>query len=159
MELPFHLEFVAFGSEEYGGTGEMLYQDQVLPAFPQVAAAINIDAVGLATSVDSVTCLACPDEVTAVIRGLLPQYPAIVEVEPWVESDHSLFWPHGVPSIALTSVAGRDLNHRPEESMDWVDADRIEQVACFLRDLVQRLPERSLPETSPQEIEDEEAGE
>lgn len=140
------LELVLFGGEDSWYPAEVAYVNTNEGYFPTIAAAINIDGVGLRGNDDSVTFLSCPEAMVEPVGSLAARHPGMQQVEPWYAGDHSLFWPKGVPSIALTSVGAFDLVnstiHTEKDTLDQVDPDRIEQTVEFLYDLVLTLSVR-----------------
>jgi aminopeptidase YwaD len=63
----------------------------------------------------------------------------VVEVEPWYQSDHSLFVQQGIPAVALTSAAVEaliPLTHTPADTLDIVDAGQVSEATAFICQVV-----------------------
>lgn len=137
------VELVLFGGEDSWYPAEVAYVTTNAAYFPTIAAAINIDGIGLRGSDDSVTFLACPEALVESVLARAAGHTGIRQVDPWYAGDHSLFWPQGIPSIALTAAGSFDLVnntiHTEKDTLDQVDPDRIERTVAFLFDLVTHL--------------------
>lgn len=137
-----NLEFVAFNGEDYyAGSGEVAYLNQCGQEFGRVALAINVDGVGLRQTGNTIALFACPDELVAQVKAVMAAYPRLRETEPWPQGDHTLFWPRGVPSVALTSADVHALLdsviHTPRDTVELVDPDSIAGVVSFVGDLLE----------------------
>jgi len=153
------LEFAAFGAEECGWYSLDAYLapyglqpipaqwgrdvGEVSPAWLPIVANINMDGIGDLLGPTNVCVIAgspaLQDRVEE-IRGL--RHPAIIRTAPWPASDHHMFYSHGVPAIALncTGIAGY-INHEPEDSLEWVSAERLASAVRFVEELVEALHE------------------
>jgi hypothetical protein len=49
-------------------------------------------------------------------------------VDPWPESNHSTFAWRGVPSIAFGTTGGVRLQHRPMDTVDWIDPAKLNSI-------------------------------
>jgi len=137
------MELVAFGGEDswYPYTAD--YSTRNGAHFPTIAAAINIDGIGLKGSGDTVTFLACPEVLVESVLAAKERYPAISRIDPWYSGDHSQFWPKGIPSLALTSAGGFgpyfQVIHTAGDTVENVDTERIEETLQFVHDVVRLL--------------------
>ena len=106
-------------------------------------AAINIDGVGIKDSPTSVALLKCPDHLSKEARDIMASYPRLIEVEPYYEGNHSLFWPQGIPSIALSSQEAHSLLdvviHTSHDALEWVDVDEVLTASGYARELLARI--------------------
>lgn len=123
--------FMAFNGEESGIRGSWNYCQG--PIYPMdKAVMINLDMVGSATKIP-LTIATASDKSDTSLRDELAAYAdkLSIEYEEMVEggSDHTAFDNHGVPSVCLINL---DLNHgyhSPNDTIETVDRDRLEEVA------------------------------
>jgi Iap family predicted aminopeptidase len=66
-------------------------------------------------------------------------YPGVVEVDPWPASDHYIFYSHGVPSVALSSVGIKDLYHTPDDTVDWISPEKLAEAVSLSMEIVESL--------------------
>lgn len=135
------LEFIAFDGEEYYSVpGEVEYLARYGQELGAAQLAINIDGVGLREAGNTIALFDCPEAMVAKVNGLLKRTPNLVQVEPWPEGDHTLFWSHGVPSIAFTSRGSENLIgaliHTPLDRIDCVSPCSVAGVVAFVRELL-----------------------
>lgn len=137
------LELVVFGGEDSWYPSEIGYIQQNESYLHEIAAVINIDGVGVRGRRDTLAFLECPEQTIAAVLRCTTEHPEIVPADPWYEGDHSLFWPRGIPSIAVTTEGGRDLLdrvvHTPLDTVDLVDVAQIERLVQFLAAAVKVL--------------------
>ena len=135
------LEFIAFNGEDYyAASGQVAYLAHDQQTFADIALVINVDGVGVRGAKSSVALFACPDPLAARVRQTMTNHASLVEVEPWPQGDHTLFWPQGVPALAVTSqgihgLIGHVL-HTPHDTVDLVSAEQIATVVNFVQALI-----------------------
>jgi len=134
--LPFGLEFVAFNGEEYLPIGDEEYIRRAEAYFDDVLACINFDGIGPALATTSVTCLGADDSLVEELRALLMEHPGLVWVEPWFESNHSTFAMRGKPAFAFGAVGTRGLAHSPEDNLDKMSAEKLDEALALAGDIV-----------------------
>lgn len=134
------VEFVAFGGEDSWYPADAAYVRQNASYLRAISAVMNVDGVGVRGYRDSVTFLACPEAMVDAVLGVKARYPEITQVPPWYAGDHSLFWPRGIPSLAVTSERSLDAQnlilHTTLDTTDQVDPERIQQTVYFLHDVI-----------------------
>jgi aminopeptidase YwaD len=135
----YSLEFVAFSGEEIYGLGDMEYARRLEAGFSQVAAAINFDGVGPRLAANSIAVFSASRAFEDLVKRTKRAYPGVVEVDPWPASDHYIFYSHGVPSIALSSVGIQDLYHTPWDTMDWISPGKLEEAVSLSLELLEAL--------------------
>jgi aminopeptidase YwaD len=72
------------------------------------------------------------------------RYPGVQRVDPWPASDHYIFYSHGVPSLAISSVGIKDQYHTPYDNIDWISPAKLDEAARLALDLVTALDQKSL---------------
>ncbi len=142
------LEWVAFTGEEGAGLGDMEYARQAQKTgngFDQITTLINIDGVGPYTVTNTVTLLAGSSEFEALIDMKLARYPGVMKVDPWLASDHYIFYSNGTPNIALTSGGIRDVFH----TFEWIIGAKLTEAAQLVLDLFEELDNQDLSWSRP----------
>lgn len=142
LNLPIGLEFIAWGDEEYGGRTDSLYISQFADHFSEIVCAINIDGVGLLTENTTLTTLANSPAFEQAIRKVQADYPGVVWVDPWIESNHYNFFSRGVPCIALTTLTSQRI-HQPIDTVDWISAEKLDEVVAVVTDIVKSVHAQS----------------
>lgn len=73
-----------------------------------------------------------PEEAKAAVMSAAGSIGSFREAGPWYESDHYLFWPAGIPTIAATSADPHRFDriiHTPADRPELVDLDLLAQLA------------------------------
>jgi aminopeptidase YwaD len=135
----FSLEFVAFSGEEIYGLGDMEYARRLEGGFEQIAAAINFDGVGPRLAANSISAFAASQAFEDLVKRAKSPYPGVVEVDPWPASDHYIFYSHGVPSIAMSSVGIKDLYHTPWDTLDWISPEKLVEAVSLSQQILEAL--------------------
>jgi aminopeptidase-like protein len=63
----------------------------------------------------------------------------VIKVEPWPASDHYIFYSHGTPSVALTSVGIRDIYHTFSDTLEWISGDKLAEATQLVLDFFEEL--------------------
>jgi aminopeptidase YwaD len=137
-DLRLGLELVAFSGEDSGGTDFFPYAERCSD-FENIHAAINVDGVGDWLGTHSLMAMGGEAGFEAMARQTAAQYPDLVFVDPWYESDHSSFFFRGVPVMAVSSKNFAPICHRPADTPDWIDPDKLERVVDLVEELILRL--------------------
>lgn len=142
------LELVLFNGEDHvDACGEVAWLERT--DLDEVAAACNLDGVGLVGQRTSLAVLACPPEVEAALSGFVERHPGWVPTAPWIESDHALFALRDIPAVAVSSedvhalLGG--LAHTPRDTCEVVDVSTLAAVAQQLPELLEVLATHLLP--------------
>ncbi len=159
-ELNLGLEFVAFADEESGAHGDETwlrsYGLEAIPVFsglptPQdgerlghTLAAINVDGVGQAVGVNTITSMAGSEAFGALVADVAAQHPGVGVVDPWPASNHYTFFSHGVPTIALSSIGVTNVMHTPADAAEWVSQARLEEALALATGFVEALQDKLL---------------
>ncbi|HOG47108.1 MAG TPA: M28 family metallopeptidase [Anaerolineae bacterium] len=154
------VELVAFGDEESGGHGDELYLQhyglEAIPVFSGLPtprdgerlgytlAAINVDGVGQAVGVNTVTSLACSEAFGALVASVAAAHPGVSVVAPWPASNHYTFFSHGVPAVALGSVGVANIMHTPADTADWVSGHKLDEALALVAELLAALQDKDL---------------
>lgn len=137
-DLPQRVEIVAFnGEDHYAAPGEGIYLQQDLS---DVTLVINIDAVGAAQRSNGICHFTDDAALLEQIRGVQRAFPNLVEVEPWIQGDHSVFVQRGIPAVALSSTDlapySVEVFHTPADTVDRVDVSQVAEAVAFVARLV-----------------------
>ena len=131
------------GDDDFATPGEKLYVAANEGAWDDIVLGINLDAAGAVGGATGISLYGVGDELGARIRSVARRHAGIVEGEPWFESDHGLFLLNGVPALAITSTAFRELcatvTHTERDTRELADPAAIAAIARFLADLVAGL--------------------
>lgn len=139
-ELGCGLELVAFSGEDSGGVDFFPYAERQ-GDFTTIRAAINVDGVGDWLSTTSMMSLGGEPDFETLARGMAEKRPDLVWVEPWYESDHSMFFFHGVPVIAISSKNFPPICHRAADTPDWLNPAKLDRVVDLAEELILWLSE------------------
>ena len=138
----YSLEWVAFSGEEVYGLGDMEYARRTGDGFDRIAAAINFDGVGPRIAANSIATFSASGPFEKLVDHLKAKYPGVAKVDPWPASDHYIFYSHGVPSIALSSVGVRDIYHTPADTVEWISSDKLAEAVLLGHEIVLALDEK-----------------
>lgn len=143
------LEVVAFTGEEYLPMGDDEYVRRASDRFEHIVAAINFDGVGQYLGANSITLVAGSQAFQAHVTDLTKNYPGVVWVEPWPESNHSTFSWRGVPSLAFTTEGAVNLAHLRADTCRWISPAKLQEVVLLTADIVASLQDKSPIWTRP----------
>lgn len=137
--LPFGLEFIAFNGEEYLPIGDDEYLRRAETYFDQILACINMDGTGARLGSNNITAIACPPELEFRIKSLAEEFPGVVWVDPWPESNHSTFAFRGIPAVAISASGTRGLAHSLDDTIEQVSPSKLDEVVALATELVGQL--------------------
>lgn len=131
------------GEDDWATPGEKLYVAANDGAWGDIVLGINLDAAGAVGGETAISLYGAGEPLASRVRAVASRHPAIVEGEPWFESDHGLFLANGVPALAITSTIFRELcatvTHTERDTRDLADPVAIAGIARFLADVVGAL--------------------
>jgi len=138
-ESRFVLEFIAFNGEEYLSIGDDEYLRHAESYFPDIRCTINLDGVGPMLAATSLTALSMPEAIEVKMRQMLADFPGVVWVEPWYESNHSTFAMRGVPAMALSAVGTRSLAHQRYDIAEEISPAKLEECSNLVEAILSEL--------------------
>jgi aminopeptidase YwaD len=129
------LELAFFMGEECNAYGEKAWLAARGGGVSDISLAINCDGAGGGPDPTELSFFNFPDEAKAAVMREAGSLGDFAEAAPWYESDHYLFWPAGIPTIAVTS--GRPhrfdrLIHGPADRPGLVDLGILADIAELL---------------------------
>ncbi|HJW89514.1 MAG TPA: M28 family peptidase, partial [Anaerolineales bacterium] len=136
------LEFVAFTGEEYLPIGDDEYLRRGEAQFGDILAALNFDGVGLALGSTSIAHFSASAEFVSLAQAIVGEYPGVVWVDPWPQSNHSTFAWRGVPSLAFSSVGGGALAHTRGDTFEMVSGGKLDELVELVLALVREVQDR-----------------
>jgi aminopeptidase YwaD len=142
-DLATGVEWVAFNGEEMGGLGDVEYWRQREGEAGQMLGVINVDGAGQYLGAHSITMLGGTQSLQDQVSKLHKAYPGVVWVDPWYESNHSAFYWRGVPSIAISSSGGANVDHLPADTIAWISPAKLDEVVSLITDVVESLQDKS----------------
>jgi aminopeptidase YwaD len=142
-DLATGIEWVAFNGEEMGGLGDVEYWRQREGEAGQMLGVINVDGAGQYLGAHSITMLGGTQSLQDQVSKLHKAYPGVVWVDPWYESNHSAFYWRGVPSIAISSSGGANVDHLPADTIEWISPAKLGEVVSLITDVVESLQDKS----------------
>jgi len=149
------MEWIAFSGEEYLPIGDEEYLRRCGDELPQIVAAINIDGVGQYLGADGIAMFTSSQQFQNGVEALTQNYPGVVWVEPWPQSNHSTFAMRGVPSIAFGGFGwenGTSLAHLRTDTVDWINPAKLSNVVLLIADIVEMLQGKSEAWTRESEV-------
>lgn len=141
-DYPFQLELVAFANEEYLPIGDDEYLRRNGEDLDDIIAAINVDGVGQVLGCNSITMISASQAFEEAVQQISGVYPDLVWVDPWPESNHSTFAWRGVPSIAFGTTGGVRLQHRPMDTIDWLDPSKLKSLVELISAILALLSDK-----------------
>ena len=148
VDLPFGLEFIAFNGEEALPMGDDEYLRRGEADLPNILLVINMDDMGAWAGSNSIAFYETSDALVESVKAIHKNYPGVVEVEPWPESNHSTFSMRGVPSLAFSAVGIRHLAHTPADSIEQVSPAKVSEVIAMIQEIIRGLAGKT-PELDP----------
>jgi Iap family predicted aminopeptidase len=142
QELGCTLELVAFANEESIPIGDEEYLRRGESYFPEITAAINFDGVGQIVAASSITAISCSPEFDAWVREQAQEFPGVVWVEPWPQSNHSTFSWRGVPSLAFSSSGRFHNDHLRSDTIEWISPAKLAEVIDLAAAIITRLQDQ-----------------
>ena len=142
-ELPLSLEWLALNGEETGGIGDAAYLEGNENTLQDILAVINCDGIGQRLGVNTVALLGCSKAFQDLVQGLLGGYPSLLKVDPWFESDHTAYYFHEVPCLALSSTGVGNVCHTTADTIQWVSPQKLGEAADFIREVIERLRDQT----------------
>lgn len=140
------LEFIAFNGEDYyAASGQVTYLKAAGESLHGIDLVLNIDGAGLAGAGNTIALFDPPAALARQIRQTLALHPHIVEIEPWPQGDHSIFWQNGVPAVAFTTAGAWDLVgaliHTENDTVERVSVAGLKEIVAIGRDIIASLGE------------------
>lgn len=138
------LEYVCFTGEEGYGLGDMEYARRQAygVGFDTITAALNLDGPGPYLAANTLAVFAANDRFKALAEAAAARYPGVAVIEPWPASDHYIFYSHGVPSLAISSVGIQDQYHTPHDSLEWISPAKLDEAARLALDTLTALDDK-----------------
>jgi aminopeptidase YwaD len=134
------LEVVAFSGHEYLPLGDDVYWQTATAE--KMIAAFNFDGAGHRLAANSLTATAASDDLTRLAKSKLDSFAGAVWVEPWPESNHTLYAMHGVPAFAFSSVGMRDVAHSTADTVEGVSMEKLNEAASLAAEIVLALEDK-----------------
>ena len=141
-ELRYGLELVAFANEELLPIGDEEYLKRGESYFPQIVAALNFDGVGQVVAANSIAAITCSPAFEALVKALSQEFPGVVQVDPWPQSNHSTFAWRGVPSLAFSSSGRFHNDHLRSDTIDWISPAKLEEVVSLTNAIITGLQDQ-----------------
>ncbi len=139
LDTSLGLELVAFNGEEYLPMGDDEHLRRAESYFSSIQYAINFDGIGTLLGANSIAVFDETGKLEAQAQPITRDFPGVVWVEPWPESNHSTFVFRGIPALALSAVGTRSLAHQPYDGLEMISPDKLEEVASLAEKLVRVL--------------------
>lgn len=134
-DLPVGLEFVAWADEEYGAHTDTVYAGKYEAGFENILYAINVDGIGLLTENTTLMMMAQSEAFEQDVRGVAEDYPSVVWVDPWIQSNHATYAMRGVPCVALSSLTW-ERAHQADDSLDWISEAKLNEAVALVSDII-----------------------
>ena len=138
------IELLPFNGEDYYSVpGQMVYLDQNQGRFDEMLININIDGAGYNQGPSGFSPFNLPEEIKDALDEVLSASETLVEGQPWVQGDHSIFIQQGVPALAVSSdwfirnIATQSINHTPADHPKIVNHKRVVEIAGSILSFIQ----------------------
>ncbi|HOX33814.1 MAG TPA: M28 family peptidase [Spirochaetales bacterium] len=132
------LEFVFYMGEECMAGGEKAWLAARGGAVGDIELAMNCDGAGGRPGPTSLCFFNFGEEEKAAVLGKARSVGGFDEMERWYESDHYLFWPAGIPTIAATSADPHRFDrliHGPADLPGLVELGLVAELALLVAEL------------------------
>jgi aminopeptidase YwaD len=136
------LEWIAFSGHEYLPLGDDEYLRRYGDQLEGIVVAINFDAVGQYLAANSIATFASSEAFRDQVAEPVREYPGVVGVDPWPQSNHSTFAMRGVPAIAFSSEGRIRLDHLRADSVEWVSPAKLKEVVSLVIKIVESLQDK-----------------
>jgi aminopeptidase YwaD len=138
------IEILPFNGEDYYSVpGQMVYLEQNKDRFHEMMININIDGAGYHQGPSGFSPFNLPGAVKTCLDDVLQDSETLVEGEPWVQGDHSIFIQQGIPALAVSSdwfirnIETQTITHTPADHPDIVDHNRVVEIAEAIKNFIQ----------------------
>ena len=136
-ELPFDLELVAFNGEEYLPIGDDEYVRRAGEAsFGEILLAVNMDGSGYTGGNNTIAQFNIAPALASRLANITDRYPALQNVEPWPESNHSTFAFRGVPALAFSAHGAWTHAHSPADTVAQVSVAKLAEIVAVVSQIV-----------------------
>ncbi len=139
------IELVPLNGEDYYSVpGQMVFLAQNQGRFDEMLININIDGAGYQKGPTAFSPFNLPEGIRDTLDHVLDASDQLVEGEPWVQGDHSIFIQQGVPAIAVSSdwfiknISKQRITHTPADHPGIVDHDRVIEAARAIQAFIQQ---------------------
>lgn len=136
-DLNVEIEFAAMCPHEIGYPGSVTYTNTEQAELDKVLFNINIDGIGAAEGIDTITSENLPNWLFRIMKNVLQNYE---EIEDYgaiqVEGDHFAYTWNDIPSVLLTSESSMGLHHENIDGMSNVDINKILRVVDFIEEFI-----------------------
>lgn len=136
-----------WSGEEYGILGSSHFVNNVMKTSateslrPMIDAAINLDMVGHLRENLVLQGAGSSAEWPQIIRKMHPTLPLITQSDPYLPTDSTSFYLHGVPTLNLFTGAHENY-HTPRDKPETLNYDGMKRISEFLVDLVQTIEDK-----------------
>jgi aminopeptidase YwaD len=143
-DWPLSLEWFITNGEENGGVGDAEYLRRYGGAMGEIIAAINIDGTGHFLGAPSMAIMGGSNAFQDLISKAIKEYPGIIRVDPWYESDHTAFFYQGVPCLPVGSSGVPDsFIHTASDTPEWIDPDKLKKVVSLITNIIESLQDKT----------------
>lgn len=140
------IELLPFNGEDYyAASGQMIYLQQNQDKFAEIQLNINIDGAGYHQGPSAFSPFDLNQEMEMILAGVLEGENNLVEGEPWIQGDHSIFLQQGVPAIAVSSkwfidnMESQTITHTPKDHSGIVNCQRLIEIALAIHQIIIKL--------------------
>jgi aminopeptidase YwaD len=138
------IEILPFNGEDYYSVpGQMVYLAQNQSRFDEMLININIDGAGYQVGPSGFSPFNLPEDVKSCLDDVLSSSENLVEGQPWVQGDHSIFIQQGVPTLAVSSdwfirnIETQNITHTAADHPDIVNHKRVVEIAESIKKFIQ----------------------
>jgi aminopeptidase YwaD len=131
------------GEDYYSVPGQMVYLEQNQGRFNEMLININIDGAGYQQGPSGFSPFNLPEHIKPSLDLVLNASETLVEGQPWVQGDHSIFIQQGVPAVAVSSdwfirnIEAQTITHTPADHPEIVNHERVVEIAEAILEFIQ----------------------
>lgn len=135
------VELVFFGGEEYSMAVDQAYINRFTNPAGQIRAAVNLDGIGHALKTTTVAVFEISPEQEKSTLQTIRRFTGVTQADPWPESDHSWFYPLGIPTWAISQqgLLNLDFAHSPFDNIGWISPEKLDETVNLVDELVKTL--------------------
>lgn len=139
-ELKVQIEFAAMCPHETGYPGSVTYTGTEQAELGKVILNINIDGIGAAEGIDTITSDNLPAWMNHIIGKKLLNYEEIrADGVIQVEGDHFAYTWNDVPAILFTSAGDFSIHHESIDSLCNINIDKISRIVDFIEEIIDEM--------------------
>lgn len=138
------IELIALnGEDHYAYPGGVSYLEENRDRLGEIRVVVNSDGAGSKGSRTTYCHFNASDALVQAVSAVFHDQNKFTPVEPWYQSDHAAFAVNGVPAVALTNEAFKEvwssIAHTEKDTVEQVDPYILSGIVGSLYEFIQEL--------------------